>query len=65
MLLPFGSTAAASCLNVPIAGRLTAFPFPPGSHSQTRPVATSSHDSHVPQGVPPPEQFWLVPSRIR
>jgi hypothetical protein len=26
---------------------------------------TSSHDSQVPHGVPPPEQFCVVPSRIR
>ena len=62
---PFGSTAAASCLNVPIAGRLSALRFPAGSHSQTSPPITSSHDIHVPHGVPPPEQFWVVPSRIR
>ena len=62
---PRGSTAAASCLNTPIAGWLTALRRPVGSHSHTRPSSTSSQDSQVPQGVPPPEQFWAVPLRIR
>ena len=26
---------------------------------------TSSQESQVPHGVPPPEQFWVVPSSIR
>ena len=52
----FGSTATASCVNVPSAGRSRPA-RPAGSHSQTRPPSTSSQDSQVPQGVGPPEQF--------
>ena len=50
--LPRGSTAAASCLNTPMAGWLTGLRRPVGSHSQTSPASTSSQDSQVPQGVP-------------
>src|ERR687896_2460872 len=50
---------------MPIGGRGTARLCPVGSHSQTRPPSTSSQDSQVPHGVPPPEQLRLVPERIR
>ena len=63
--MPRGSTAAASCLKTPRAGRATAGFFPHGSHSQTFPLSTSSQDSQVPHGVPPPEQLTFVPARIR
>ena len=36
-----------------------------GSHSQTRPSGTSSHDIHVPHGVGPPAQLKVVPPRMR
>ena len=62
---PTGSHAAASWLNTPMAGRTTPGPSPAGSHSHTRPVLVSSHDSQVAQGVAPPAQFRLVPDRIR
>ena len=48
-----------------MAGWLTGLRRPVGSHSHTSPDSTSSQDSQVPQGVPPPEQFWEVPPRIR
>jgi len=61
---PTGSTAAASWLNDPIAGRSTPWPAFSGSHSQTCPPTRSSHESHVFQGVGPPEQLPPVPSRM-
>lgn len=62
-----GSTATASWVNRPIAGRATAGFAPVGSHSHTRPVSLkfSSPDNQVPQGVGPPPQFEFDPSRIR
>ena len=58
------STHAASCWKTPMRGprdrvRLVE------SHSQTRPRGTSSHDSHVPQGVGPPAQLGCVLPRMR
>ena len=48
-----------------MAGRARARRLPAGSHSHTRPPITSSQESQVPHGVGPPEQFWVVPSRMR
>src|SRR5690606_17574094 len=60
------STATASWLNAPIAGRTVPWPACCGSHSHTWPVGPfSSHDSHVPHGVGPPAQLSDVPERMR
>jgi hypothetical protein len=48
-----------------MASRVAGARTPSGSTSHTLPAGTSSHDSHVPHGVSPPEQLRLVPSRIR
>src|SRR4051812_4866556 len=60
-----GSTATASWLNEPSAGRIVPCPACPGAHSHTCPRSYSSHDSQVPQGVRPPAQLAFVPARIR
>ncbi|MNQ94885.1 hypothetical protein D3C85_1104230 [compost metagenome] len=63
-----GSTHTASCAKSPNAGRLGALLASTqglaGLHSQTMPLAYSSHDSQVFQGVGPPAQFVVVPFRI-
>ena len=48
-----------------MAGRATARRRPVGSHSHTSPFSVSSHDSQLAHGVPPPEQFCVVPDRMR
>ena len=59
-----GSTATASWMKSPSAGRSTPGVTPVGSHSQTSPRSRSSPESHVPQGVAPPEQFQVDPVRM-
>ena len=59
-----GSTATASWMNSPSAGRSTPGVAPVGSHSQTSPFSRSSPESHVPHGVAPPEQFHVEPVRL-